>query len=174
MKVAIVIGHHKLSKGAFSKYFGLKEYDFYNKYLNELKKYGDVFFHNYLLRGYNARQRSMARKTLGYDLVFELHFNSLDGDTSGCEALYYYRNKDTLKLSKVFCETYTNLTGTRNRGAKPLVSDAQRGFGFVYNQKPPAILLEPFFGDNIEDCKAFDINIFLRALDATINEFKTL
>lgn len=174
MKVAIVIGHHKLGKGAYSKYFGLKEYDFYKRYQEQLKKYGDVFFHNYLLRGYNTRQKSMAKKTADYDLVFELHFNSSDGDASGCEALYYYRNKKTLKLAKVFCETYTDITGTRNRGAKPLVSDAQRGFGFVYHQKPSAILLEPFFGDNIEDCKAFDINIFLRALDATINAFKTL
>ena len=43
---------------------------------------------------------------------------------------------------------------------------------FVFNQKPNAIILEPFFGDNLEDCLSFNINTMLRALNNAIVKYK--
>jgi len=37
------------------------------------------------------------------------------------------------------------------------LKDGSRGFGFVQKQKPTALILEPFFGSNVEDCQKFDL-----------------
>lgn len=171
MKIAFVIGHHKLSKGAFSKYLNKYEYDLYKGFECELSKYGDVFYHNSLIPSYTARQKAMSKRTKQYDLVFELHFNAANGLANGCEALYYFENKKTKHIARNFCKEYTRLTGTKNRGEKALYNKNQRGFGFVFHQKTDAIILEPFFGDNHSDCLKFYINYFIKAIKFSINEY---
>lgn len=170
MRIAFVIGHTKLSKGAYSSYFELMEYDFWKQFECDLKKVGDVFFHNYLIHGYTSKQKSIAKKTKDYDVVFELHFNSANTRANGCEALYFYTNNQTKRISQDFCDKYTSLTGARNRGAKELYNKEQRGFGFVKEQKASAIILEPFFGDNLLDSARFDIDKFLKAVKYAVNK----
>ncbi|QIG62342.1 N-acetylmuramoyl-L-alanine amidase [Tenacibaculum phage JQ] len=170
MRVAFVIGHHKISKGAFSKYLNRYEFDLFKGFECELKEIGDVFYHNSLIPSYTARQKATAKKTKDYDLVFELHFNASNGLGNGCEALYYFTNKNTKKVAETFCNAYTHYTNTKNRGAKPLYNKKQRGFGFVNEQKTDTVLLEPFFGDNHMDCLKFNINDFIKSIKHAINE----
>ena len=172
MKIAFVIGHTKLRKGAKSEYLNISEYDLYRKHEYKLKNYGDVFYHNNFTFSYSKRQKETAIKTKDYDLVIELHFNAANGSANGCEALYYYTNTQTRRISDLFCIEYTNITETRNRGSKPLKDTTQRGFGFVFSQKPNAIILEPFFGDNFDDCLSFNISTMLKALNTAISKFK--
>ena len=113
----------------------------------------------------------MANKTRDYDLVFELHFNAANTKAKGCEALYYHRNETARKICFAFCDKYTELTGAKNRGTKALNDANDRGFGFVYYQKPTAIILEPFFGDNTEDCNLFNIDLFIDAIKYSIDNF---
>lgn len=174
MKVAFIVGHTRVRKGAYSKHLLKYEYDFYKDLENYLKPLGDVFYHNYLIYGYNSRQKHLAKHTKDYDLVFELHFNSANGKAEGCEALYYHKNEQTKLLSQIFCDEYTDMSGSRNRGAKPLRTKKDRGFGFVYNQKPPAILIEPFFGDNAIDCARFTPHNLFEALRKTISCYDLL
>jgi len=169
MEVAFIIGHTKLSKGAYSDYFKSYEYDFYQKFKCELEEIGDVFTHNSINTGYNNRQKKTAEKTKDYDIVFEVHFNSLDKTADGCEAWHYYLNQESREICMKFCRTYSELTGVRNRGAKYLSKSSQRGYGFVKHQKPNAIILEPFFGDNQGDCKAFEIGKFIEAINKSIS-----
>jgi len=171
MGIAFVIGHTPYSKGAFSKYFNSSEWDFYNKYFTKINSVGNVFVHDNDL-GYTSRQKEMAKKTKDFDIVFELHFNASNGTANGCEALHYHLNETAEKISEVFCEDYTRQTGAKNRGAKKLSNSGDRGYGFVSCQKPTAIILEPFFGDNIEDCKKFDIDVFISSIKYAINNFK--
>lgn len=171
MKIAFVIGHTKFRKGAYSDYLKSYEYDLYKKHEEKIKVYGDVFYHNPLILSYSKRQKDTAKKTKGYDLVVELHFNAANGSANGCEALYYYNNLETREISDLFCSEYTSLTETRNRGSKPLKDSTQRGFGFLSAQKPNAIILEPFFGDNWKDSLSFDINIMLIALNTAISKY---
>ena len=168
MEVALVIGHTRFRKGAYSPRLMQYEYDFYKRYEHILKTLGDVFYHNPYTTSYTKRQKAMAKKTKNYDLVFELHFNSSDGTAAGCEALYYFKNNKTRVLSEKFCREYSVLSNARNRGAKELHKPSQRGYGFVYYQKPNAIILEPFFGDNLIDVQKFDITNFIEALRRTI------
>lgn len=175
MEVALVIGHTKFRKGAYSKWLKQSEHPFYKQYEDEFKTLGDVFYHNPYTYSYTKRQKAMAEKTKYYDLVLEIHFNSSNGKASGCEALYYYKNTKTREIASEFCKEYSKLCNSRNRGAKPLLPiinldtgkmarNQERGFGFVYHQKPAAIILEPFFGDNLIDVQKFEIKSFIEAI----------
>lgn len=168
MRAAIVIGHTNLSKGAFSDFFGVREYDFWKRFECELRSVGSVFYHNSLIKGYNSRQIEMASKNMDYDIVFEVHFNAANKQADGCEALYYKGNDKTKHISNFFCLEYSGLSNVKNRGVKPLSSSSQRGFGFVYHQKTNAIILEPFFGDNHKDCSKFEISNFITAIKKSI------
>lgn len=170
MKIAFIVGHTPYSKGAFSKTLDVYEWDFYNLYFNKFNEVGDVFIHDND-KGYTSRQKEMANKTRDYDLVFELHFNAANTKAKGCEALYYHRNETARKICFAFCDKYTELTGAKNRGTKALNDANDRGFGFVYYQKPTAIILEPFFGDNTEDCNLFNIDLFIDAIKYSIDNF---
>lgn len=169
MKIAYVIGHTKSKKGAYSKYFDVREFDFWKALEFELNLSGDVFYHNNLIPSYTLRQKYMAQKTKGYDIVFELHFNSSNGSASGCEAFYFYKNDYTKNVCEKFCNEYTRISGSINRGAKPFYSPKQRGYTFIKEQKTNAILLEPFFGDNEKDCKNFSYRAFVLALKKCID-----
>ncbi len=168
-KIAFVIGHHKYAKGAYSTYLEQTEFDFWMSYKKELELLGDVYRHNPLIPSYRVRQLIMAKKTKKYDLVIELHFNMFNGSAEGCESLFYYKNEHTLKLSLDFCKKYSELTDTYNRGAKPLMK-GKRGYYFVKYQKPNAILLEPFFGDNQKDCERFTFRKFKESIKYMLNE----
>ena len=181
MKIAFVIGHHKNSKGALSKHFGLREWDFYNKVIDEL---GDVsvFYHDETINGYTSRIKNTSNKInkVNFDLVIELHFNSaVHKSVNGCETLYYFRSKKGREYANKFSQVVTNETGikSRNGGLKSLTNRNDRGFASVYYTNAPTILIEPFFGSNDSDCKKIEsprnlariINIFIDSI-----KFKTL
>lgn len=168
MKIAFIVGHSKMKKGAFSAYFKRREYDLWKGFECELKELGDVFYHDNILF-YNIRQKNTAKKTLNYDIVIELHFNAHNTITKGCEVLYMQGNNETRLFAERFCKYYTTLSGTNNRGSKPLFNKTQRGYGFLKHQRPNALILEPFFGDNIEDCFKFSIENFIYSLRKTFN-----
>ena len=160
MKVAFVIGHHKNSKGALSKYFKLREWDFYNEVIREL---GDVnvFWHDENISGYTSRIKNTANKInkVNFDLVIEMHFNSaVHPSANGCETLYYYRSAKSKKYAMLFSDIVTRETGikSRNGGLKALTNKKDRGFASVYYTKAPTILIEPFFGSNESDCKKIE------------------
>lgn len=157
MKTAIVIGHHKKSKGALSKYFGMREWDFYNEVVSHLDNVS-LFWHDEDISGYTTRIKNTASKInkVNFDLVMELHFNSaVHPSANGCETLYYYRSAKGRDYAKLFSEVVTGETGikSRNGGLKALTNRNDRGFASVYYTTAPTILIEPFFGSNDDDCK---------------------
>jgi len=171
-KIAFVVGHHENSKGAFSKHLNSSEWDFYNKVVNSL---GDVsFFHNDKnIRSYTERIKNTASKINKYpfDLVIELHFNSVNDErVSGCETLFYHSSTNGKKYAQLFSDTISELTGIkkRNNGLKPLSNSNDRGFASVYYTTAPTILIEPFFGSNESDCEKIQSPENMACL---INEF---
>lgn len=80
-----------------------------------------------------------------YDLVIELHLNNFNGSAKGTEVLYYssigkeYALKVVNKLGVIF----------NNRGIKE-----RKDLYMLKSTKPPTIIIETFFCDNIND---FDI-----------------
>lgn len=172
MKIALLVGHHIKSKGALSKYFGLREFDFYSeviKYIPGIK----VYYHNENISGYTTRIKDTAKRLNkgNYDLVIELHFNAFSSsDANGCETLYFYNSKPSKYYAELFSETINDYTGIklRNGGIKALTNRKDRGFASVYYPLAPVILIEPFFGTSQSDCEKIDS---AENLGCIINEF---
>lgn len=160
MRIAVVIGHNESKKGALSKFFGLREYDFYSKVVPLLNNV-TVFKHSSYISGYMTRIKNTAKKInkSKFDLVIELHFNSFfDSSANGCETLCYFKSIKGKKYASLFSNTVHNLTGIklRNGGVKSLANKKDRGFASVYYTTAPTILIEPFFGSNTNDCKKIE------------------
>lgn len=165
-KKAFIIGHHEKSKGAYSDTLETSEWDFYKSMEEDLKEIGDVFTHNSDILSYTQRCIETGKRVGDdYDMVICLHFNSVSNEeANGVECLYYGSNKKGKYLSKLFNSNMSRDMGYKNRGIKPILRDNQRGFGELYYVKPTAILIEPFFGSNKEDCERFDKTKFLEIL----------
>jgi N-acetylmuramoyl-L-alanine amidase len=170
--IAIVVGHHENSKGAYSDYFCKNEWDFYNdviKYLHNVK----IFHHDKNISGYITRIKDTAVRLdkENFDLVIELHFNSFfEPSANGCETLYYYANESAKNLAIQFTNLVNRRTGikVRGTGAKALANRNDRGFASVYYPKAPVLLIEPFFGSNTDDCKMIGCTKHLAEI---INDF---
>ena len=112
-----------------------------------------------------------------YHLVIELHFNSFHKKSAnGCECWHNESNEITKELSEEFCRLMKQHYKLRNRGNKPM-RKGQRGAGFIFAQEPHAILIEPFFGSNENDCKKITKcpqDLFTEVLPKTIKYFEKL
>tara|TARA_R110000796_G_scaffold120506_2_gene234653 strand:+ start:588 stop:1154 length:567 start_codon:yes stop_codon:yes gene_type:complete len=157
MNIAFVIGHHANSQGAFSKYLGVTEFEFYNEVSALIDSDITVFHHVPHIKGYTNRVRVTAGKINSgeFDLVIEAHFNAATPQANGVETLYYFDSLKGRQLAQTFSEIVNDATGIkmRNNGLKALVNPKDRGFASVYYTIPPTILIEPFFGSNESDCK---------------------
>lgn len=155
MKIAFVVGHHENAKGKFSDYFKQSEWDFYNDVLTHFKN-PIIFYHNPKIKSYLARQKETGNKLnlLNLDLVIETHFNSFNKKATGVETFYHHKSRKGKFYAEKFNEVCVRWTGLKLRGAKPLSNNTQNGYGFLNSNKHPSILIEPFFGDNENDCKA--------------------
>jgi N-acetylmuramoyl-L-alanine amidase len=165
MKTAIVIGHHENSKGAYSPFLKLAEWDFYQQslaYLTLLRlDMPDIYVHDPAIKGYTSRIKDTAARInkCAYDLVIELHFNAAASPrANGCETLYYFKSAKGKEFAQLFSNTVNKNTGIRlrNAGLKALSSDRDRGFASVFYTVAPTILIEPFFGSNAADCDRID------------------
>jgi N-acetylmuramoyl-L-alanine amidase len=153
-KLALVIGHTQQASGAYSEKYG-KEWNYNNKVTQLVKSklankvQVDIFTHETYAFGYTQMQRNTAKKinNKGYLFSLELHFNSANNTSvDGCEAFYFHKSEKGKQLATLFCDIVSSGFKINNRGAKPLFSVNQDGYGFIVSQQPPAVLLEPFFG----------------------------
>lgn len=164
MKKAFIIGHNEKDQGAYSKILDVTEWGLYTSLTPELLKLGDVYTHDASILSYTKRMKDTANKINknDYDLVVSLHFNMFNGKASGCETLFI-SDKGRV-FANNFCHYYTDSTGAKNRGIKK-VGKGERGFEEIFNPLAPAILIEPFFGDSSSDCKLFNKDNLLEALN---------
>jgi hypothetical protein len=150
-EIAVVIGHDHISKGAYSEY--IKEYEFdYNSAVAKIT--GLTTYTHTPSHSYTQKMQDTYRQLDQYSLTLEMHFNAASESVQGVEALYYGGNAEGKRIAELYCELVAKEYGVRNRGAKPLSSDSDRGFRAVASGQPTGLILEPFFGSN-SDCKAF-------------------
>jgi len=83
------------------------------------------------------------------DIFVSLHVNS--GGGTGCEVLYYHGSNIGKTLAERISNSISNKCGYYNRGAKGNASLYE-----LKNTNMPAVIVEPFFLDNKEDCNKFD------------------
>lgn len=170
-KVAFVIGHYELDKGAYSTILGVSEWNYWNLFYDKyLKHLGDRFIHSNK-SNYTQRQKLTSELTKDYDLVFELHFNSSAPEAHGVEALVYFGNEKMQKVGQYYCDLMEDY-GLRNRNVKPTTGG--NGYGFLKATVGDAILLEPFFGSNKEDCETYSDENHYDVIKKTIDYYYSL
>lgn len=152
MKVAIVVGHgSKGDKGA-SAMFGLSEY-FYNLSVSSQLPFRVFRFDPKL--SYYKGCKKLAKELNGFDLALHLHFNSFeDSNANGCEAIYWHSNIKGKKIADEYIKTITEYYDTKPRRSIPMCDKSQRGYYAIQTAPCTALILEPFFGSNVE-CKKF-------------------
>lgn len=167
MKVAICVGHSRrilgrLDGGAVSV-DGTSEHEFNSEIAgllaDKLRAYGikSNIFDSYGGSGYTTAMRDAAEQVRRYnaDLAVELHFNAADGRASGFEYLCHHKSAKGHKLADLcLAEHKQAYPLLKSRGVKTLAPD-DRGYLFVNYTHCPAVLCEPFFGDNIREWRVY-------------------
>jgi len=171
-KIALVVGHTFDTPGYFSNILEESEYFYWSEFCDDYTENGNIFKHDIGIDSYTERQRLMATYTHDYDLVMELHFNAAEStQANGVEAYHYFSNKKTRTIANLYCKLVSESMGIKFRGAKPLYNKHQNGFGFVSQTKGNAILLEPFFASNYNDCDKFNRAAYEEVLKQVIIYF---
>lgn len=162
MRLAIIIGHTKLKKGAKGVYpIAEYEYDFNFKLAMEFfRQAKSIDMDCQLFDKSNSLNGEIYKKVddfLALDLgvSIELHFNASDGKAYGTETLYV--TPQSLEVASLVQESMCLTLSRRskgNRGYKKL-ADGDRGFHNLAHLKAPAILIEPAFCDNKDDARLF-------------------
>ena len=160
-KVAIVVGHDRVEQGAYSHLLKHSEFS-YNSELVKLLPF-DIYYRG-TKGSYMDKMRDLAKQIngKGYSLVIEPHFNSFNGIANGCEALYHHKSTIGKRYAEMYCKNVVKEYGTVNRGAK--ATSSGNGFGFLSLMDAPALILEPFFGDNKECLNFKDLNKYAKII----------
>ena len=165
MKVALIIGHNKRSKGAYSQIVG-SEYDYWKgiaeKIKTEIPALVDVYErkpNKFYVPEMNEVLEELNKND--YKSCIELHFNSsTNSQANGCECLVYYKNNKAKELATNFMARLQNIFGSKIRGNHGIIeiqdSKVRGGYG-ICNSKDTYILIEPFFGSNPDESLKFSV-----------------
>lgn len=181
MKVALIIGHNKRSKGAYSQIVG-SEYDYWKRIAEKIKteipEMVDVYERK--PNKFYVPEMEEVLKELNkndYKTCLELHFNSsTNSQANGCECLVYYKNNKAKELATNFMARLQNIFGSKIRGNHGIIeiqdSKVRGGYG-ICNSKDTYILVEPFFGSNPDESLKFSVekdvvNLFINFIKENI------
>ena len=165
MKVALIIGHNKRSKGAYSTIVG-SEYDYWKRIAEKIKTEIPLMVDVYERKPnkFYTQEMNEVLKELNkndYKFCMELHFNSsLNRNANGCECLVYHKNNKAKELATNFMARLQNIFGSKIRGNHGIieVSDSKtRGAYGICKSKDTYILVEPFFGSNQDESLKFSV-----------------
>ena len=151
----IVVGHERKAPGA-SSVDGTTEYayncdlaDLVQDLLRESREVIPALFYRADAGGY-SRLPIYLNEQHDLDFVVELHFNAADGNGHGTEALHWHSSAKGKLLAGLLVAEICQALGTKSRGAKGLRGE-ERGAYLLRNTRMPAVIVEPFFGDNAGD-----------------------
>lgn len=164
-KVALIIGHNKRSQGAYSPIVG-NEWSYWRDVASKIKgaipELVDVYERQPNM--YYTREMFEVLEELNsqdYKFCLELHFNAVDDrQANGCECLVYYKNNKAKELAINFMSRLQNIFGSKIRGNRGLIEvkdSKERGAYGICKSKDTYILLEPFFGSNLDESLKFSI-----------------
>lgn len=120
MKVALIIGHNKRSKGAYSTIVG-SEYDYWKRIAEKIKTEIPLMIDVYERKPnqYYTREMFEVLEELNkndYKFCMELHFNAAASEqANGCECLVYCGNNKAKALATDFMARLQNIFGSKIR-----------------------------------------------------------
>lgn len=166
MKIAMLPGHARKKEGATvcaGYYEGFGEWALARTYLpamaTELRKlnFSVDITERADAGGTSPSYSAKAANATGADIALEWHFNSCEG-AEGCEVLYYAEVDNPIgrEFAQVLSNRLALLLDVRDRGAKPIRSEADRGWMAFKKSKMPFFMVEPCFaGSNPGEARAF-------------------
>ena len=169
--IAICIGHSRkiggrYDGGAYSEHLKTNERDFNLKVATKLsanltrKGIPSQIFSDYAGNGYGSAMVNAAdqvRKAQA-TMAIELHFNSASPDANGHEWLYWFNSLNGASIAKNFETEFKRVfPSIKSRGIK-MITRVNRGGKFLELTHCPAVILEPFFGSNKNDCDQITID----------------
>ena len=162
--LVLAVGHSReLDAGAVAFDDETYEWHYNTKLAKKIKEYLPKHINTTIINSYegDSYTESMRwlKKTvdpLNADLVCELHFNSFSNpNVNGHEMLYWNSSsKGLIAASNINDAMNEDFPGNTDRGVKK-VTHGERGAGFLYGPKAPCVIIEPFFGSNPDEWKAF-------------------
>lgn len=161
IKLGIIVGHEKKKPGAeMPKILGaITEYDFNTGIAKSMKAYAEKAYKGQLVieiifrdgigitGAYNKAIKSNC------DCVIELHFNAYDRKAKGTSTLTTIDSRDqqfTQLVHEAICKVFKR-TGKLDRGIKALSRSDRGGINVNSFPKGANCLVEPAFGDNMEE-----------------------
>jgi N-acetylmuramoyl-L-alanine amidase len=167
LKVAVVVGHNSNKKGARAlPPLDLHEFDYYNPIADIMVQEGPDFglevrkFNRQDVGSYSQEIRNVYAEVDEYDpdISIELHFNSADAPNARRSEVLSSGSTNSLRLAAII---YDELVQSFNRTAKPhlhvkTLQNNDRGYVSLHAGRAPAVIVEPFFGSNNEDCLLAD------------------
>jgi len=181
--IAICIGHSRkigsrYDGGAYSPWLKTNERDFNTQVGNKLAAYlamngikSRVITH-YDGAGYGSAMQSAADqiKAINATLAIELHFNSATPSATGHEWLYWHSSAKGKAIAEQFSEQFSkDFPNIKSRGLKG-IDKSGRGGLFLRYTHCPAIITEPFFGSNENDCRQVSIDSLAKSYAKAIIE----
>ncbi len=160
MKIAIIVGHNARAQGAVRITDGVPEYP-WNCHLAELIRENNPtavrVFHRISGGGYSAEIRRVYSEVnaWGADCSIELHFNgSADPTAEGCLTLSS-GSRGSKALARHAQDRMLAVMENEDDGIW-IRKRGDRGGLSLHAGRPPAILIEPFFGGNERSCHVAD------------------
>lgn len=162
-KVALIVGHQKVSQGAFSIPMSIHEYEFNTGVAQALCS---VLIESFDCQIYFRDGKTIEETYNGIadwnpDLSLELHFNAeSSGLARGTETLcaLKWSNFGTLIQNSMLASL--ERVGKEDRGVELIHPGDHLTRGWASCQANwPQALLEPFFGSNQEDCDLFQSKV---------------
>ena len=158
MKIALVVGHDSVSRGAYGNE-GVSEWDFNSNLVHSMatmKMFPEeheifVFYRSADINGYTNQIIDLHKRIdkLGCEVSIELHFNSFSSNKAqGHEVLYC--SQSGKQVAEIMNDALDEHLPTSNRGVKK-VDMRDNGGGFCCRGASYAIILEPYFGAHQSD-----------------------
>ena len=168
-KIALVIGHNARSQGAVRVTDKRTEYDINSDLAVAIRDLDPV---RYVIVRRTAGAGEIGRAyaevdRLGVKASVELHFNGAAAPSATGTETLTSGTRNSLRLAQGVQAGMVRALGLRDRGVK-VIPRTGRGGASLWTGKPPAILIEPYFGSNAGDCAAADRNFL--ALSRAIHE----
>ena len=130
MKIALIIGHNKRAKGAYSQILG-SEYDYWKRIAEKTKgiipELVDIYERE--PNEYYTREMFKVLEELNknnYKFCIELHFNAAESEqANGCECLVYYKNNKAKELATNFMARLQNKFGSKIRTKENILKETE-------------------------------------------------
>ncbi|MDD7392469.1 MAG: N-acetylmuramoyl-L-alanine amidase [Fusobacterium gastrosuis] len=162
MKVALIVGHNSRSKGAYSPFLNMSEYDYFKSIVDKINSIDDTIdiYCREPNNNYIQEMKPIVEEINkhNYNYILELHFNGGDRNVQGCECLVYKYAPKAKILAELFLDDLSKEYSQKNRGVKYVEKSSDRGGYGICKTRDTYILVEFFFGSNEEARKFKNID----------------